>query len=122
MKKRRPHLTITRTPAFDLALRDRVTGTHSGSRSANIARMVDRYTEICRRCQPNLTESEWAIVFDVLGGAWHEPASSIAYIEHRIRDANNFRHLDADSLLGKLFRLDYAGLVAIVDLAERQRP
>lgn len=77
-------------------------------RSATVARMIERYAELCQRDRPNLTEAEWNLVRDALRGTWFEPWS-IAHVDDEL----------PEPVRSKLGRLTYGQALAIVDDAER---
>lgn len=94
-------------------------------RSATIARMLGRYQEICRRRLPELSRDEWCLIADSLNGALSDPPQSVAWSIHGIEDSVRLDQIDAKwsvdwpALRERLQALDYAQLVAVVDLVER---
>ena len=95
-----------------------------GSRSETIARLIARLEDILKRHRPKLSDAEWALLSEALGGIVFEP-TSIRYVWARVEDAISENALgdkhgvDGRALVEKLRSLDHAGLVAIVDEAER---
>jgi hypothetical protein len=106
-----------------LDARDR--GRGEGGRGGALDTLVDRYCECVRRELPDLTVPEWHLLVDTLHGVLHEPASMIAVSAHGIADAieldglGAWRGVDGADLVRRLRALSYAGLLAVVDTAER---
>jgi len=95
------------------------------STSGTLSDVADRYMEICRRSRPGLSEAEWSCVVDALNGCWMGDASTVAVAWAEVADHINLNgadhawDIDGPALITKLQSLDYAGLVAVVDVAER---
>lgn len=90
--------------------------------------IAERYAEIMRRSPPLLDLREWLLIFDSLNGCWLiEPAALVAQsVPHEVADACRLNGADAkwevpdaDELVQTLAALPFAGLVAVVDAAER---
>ncbi len=111
------------SPSTESAIRSRMTGADA-SASGALERILDRYGEIMRREQPQLTEAEWNLMRDVLNGCWLSPARSCAWIDIEAEDGIRLNGLDAKwevdgpALVAKLRALTFAQRVAIVDAVE----
>lgn len=95
------------------------------SRSALLARMLDRYAEVCRRAMPSLAAPEWELVAQALKERPQESASLIAVVWASIEDTVRRQELDKKGkvdlagLLERLKAMEYAQLLAVVDFCER---
>lgn len=113
--------------AMHAAVEARTGPTEGPSRqwSGIVNRAVERYAETVRRSTLDLQVAEWLLVCDALNGHLAEPASAIATVWADVADAIQMDgladkwHVDGPALVERLQALPYAGLVAVVDVAER---
>ncbi len=110
------------TPNVQQILDDRAA---EGERSTVIARIVERYAQVCVRDKPDLAEKEWNLLRDALNGTWLGEASHVRFIPAEIKDAiahgalDKKWKVDGRKLVENLNGLSYAGLVALADDVER---
>lgn len=95
--------------------------------SSLINTVADRYNRVVAAHLPSLTREEWAVVMDALNGAHLQadayaqpPRWAIYSVMDLIADGGAERHgADAEALKAKLSALDEAGIIALIDAAER---
>lgn len=125
MPRKNLQLSATLSPAAQEALDQRAGESGFYSRSGAVSRALERYAEVCRRHLPQLSREEWMLVCDALNGALIDPAGSVAWCWAEVSDACTLNGaaekwgVDGAALVSRLQALDYAGLVAVVDVAER---
>jgi len=83
-----------------------------GTRSEVIRSCLARYSEICKRDRPQLTDREWARIFEVLDDKWLAQGLSPIHVPATLKDAGEG---GLASATGEMF---FSELVAIVDAAE----
>lgn len=112
-----PAVHIYLSPAAETALAPRA----GANRSAAASRMLERYEEACRRALPDLDEEEWQIIYGATNGWLIDSAASVRYLPMEVEDYLQDRdvHSSFPDLVAKLQALDYCGLMAVVDAAER---
>ncbi len=94
--------------------------------SSSLGLALARYVSILERHLPKFSESEWAVIFGALNGAWTSDPLSDLPIRFLADSVSDFiasggagDDVDGEALVGKLRKLDYAAKVAVVDAAER---
>ena len=88
-----------------------------GNRSGVIGRCLDRYQEIVQRSRPDLSVPEWRLCFDAFDASM--TSISWAGIADGMNRLGPKWGVDGRSLLARIHALPYAGIVALVDEAER---
>lgn len=110
-----PAVHIYLSPAAETALAPRA----GANRSAATSRMLERYEEACRRALPDLIDEEWQIIYAATNGWLIDSASSVRYLPMEVEDYLQGCDIHSSDLVAKLQALDYCGLMAVVDAAER---